>query len=240
MINSDLQSMFGDYKQTNEPTLRITVDFDGDKLVGDLAQVLINEMDRVAGAAGPRLLQDLDQEDVRKYLLTLAYMRRCHVTGSHNKVIDAYRSLKRSVAVPTLWYQVLICIGKALDRDYMIEFQPSSSISESDLLAPEMMLRISDVMFGLQNNGFSVVAGIPKDEEGELAFMAMSHVDGVVKSYLPKSHPVYGFLSSFFATEAVSQALGAMVRVTYGYDADYRTMLSRVVVGNRKQSSMEG
>jgi len=174
------------------------------------------------------MLADVDVEGIRKYLSTLSFMRRVRVAGLNDRVTQAYRGFTRSVACPVLWYQVLLGIGKAIDRDYSIEFIPGTSISESDLLAPEEMQMISDVMFRLQNNGFKVVAGIPLQEEGELDFMAMAHVGETVLSYR-KSHPVYGFLASFFASQEVSQALGALVRIKYGYDSDYRLMLSRVV-----------
>lgn len=227
-INDRMQSMFTDYKPVNEPTLVVRVNLQTDKMVEVLAQTLMSELIRVAGPVGEAMLAGVDVEGIRKYLSTLSFMRRARVAGLNDRVTQAYRGFTRSVACPVLWYQVLLGIGKAIDRDYSIEFIPDTSISESDLLAPEEMQMISDVMFRLQNNGFKVVAGIPTQEEGELDFMAMAHVGETVLSYR-KSHPVYGFLASFFASQEVSQALGALVRIKYGYDSDYRVMLSRVV-----------
>lgn len=227
-ISERMRSMFTDFKPVNEPTIIVKVNLQTDKLVEDLAQALMSELIRVAGPVGEAMLAGVDAESIRKYLSTLSFMRRARVAGLRNQVTQAYRGFSRSVACPVLWYQVLIGIGKAIDRDYSIEFIPDTSICESDLLAPEEMRMISDIMFRLQNNGFKVVAGIPLQEEGELDFMAMAHVGDTVMSYR-KSHPVYGFLASFFASHEVSQALGALVRVRYGYDADYRVLLSRVV-----------
>lgn len=228
MINEKMQSVFADFKQVNEPTLRVVVSFTGTKMVEALASILRMEMARVAGVAGDSYLTNLEVEDIRRYLTTLSWMRCVRVTGLSNKTTQAYNRLMRSVAVPVMWYQVLIGIGRAYDRDYSIEFIPSTSISESDLLAPVEMLAISDLMFSLQNNGLKLVAGVPKEEEGELDFMAMAHVEETVLSYR-HTHPVYGFLASFFATEEVSKALGALVRIRYGVDSDYRVMLGRVV-----------
>lgn len=227
MVNSKMQSMFEDFKPVNEATIIVEVQFEPDQMVQDLAVALRNELIRVAGPVGEPLLDGIHVEDIRRYLCTLSYLRRARVVGAQNKSVNAYRSLVRTVAIPVLWYQVLLGIGKAFDRDYSIEFVPGTSIRESDLLAPEEMLTISNTMFNLQNNGFKVVAGIPKDPEGELDFMAMAHVGEMVLSYR-KSHPVYGFLASFFATQEVSIALGALVRIRYGYDSDYRTLLTRV------------
>lgn len=228
MLSSKMQSMFEDYKPVNEPTIIIKVEFRPGKLVEDLAQALLAELFRVAGPVGERALSEVDVEDIRKYLCTLSWMRRARVNALSNKSIDQYKRFYRSVACPVFWYQVLIGIGKATDRDYSVQFIPGTSISESDLLAPEEMLTLSDIMFRFQNYGFKVAAGIPMDEEGELDFMAMSHVEEVTLSYR-KTHPVYGFLASFFASQEVSKALGALVRIKYGYDADYRVMLNRVV-----------
>lgn len=231
MLNTKIQSLFDDYKLTNEPTIVVTVEFQPGKLVEDLAQALVNELFRVAGPVGERFLSGLDAEDIRKYLCTLSFMRRVRVAGLNNHVTQLYRPFNNNVAVPVLWYQVLIGIGKAMDRDYSIQFVPGTSINESDLLGPEEMRTISNLMFQFQNHGFKVVAGIPKGEDGELDFMAMAHVEETMLSYR-KSHPVYGFLASFFATKEVSQALGALVRIRYGYDSDYAVMLSRVVASS--------
>lgn len=228
MINNRLQSMFDDFKTVNEPTIIVKVEFQPTKMVEDLASALMAELVRVAGPAGEYLLRDLSVEGIRKYLCTESFMRRVHVTGFYNKSIQAYKPLMRSIATPVFWYQVLVGIGEAFDRDYSIKFVPGITISESDLLAPEEMLAISDAMFALQNNGFKVVAGIPKDIEGDLAFMAMAHVEETVLSYR-KSHPVYGFLASFFASNEVSNALGSLVRIRYGMDSDYRILLRKVV-----------
>jgi len=228
MINEKMQSMFQDFKPVNEPTIEVVVEFKPSKMVEDLANALMYELVRVAGPTGEFMLRDVDAEGIRKYLCTLSWMRRVRSAGFSNKSTQAYRGLYRGAACPVIWYQVLLGIGVATDRDYSIRFIPGISISESDLLAPEEMQTISDVMFRFQNNGFKVVAGVPQTEEGELDFMAMSHVEELVLGYR-KSHPVYGFMASFFATKEVSNALGTLVRIRYGYDSDYKVLLTKVV-----------
>lgn len=230
MINTNLQSMFTDSKPVNDPTITVTVALRCSKLVEDLASTLMQELIRVAGPVGDAMLRDVDVESIRKYLATLGWLRRVQSTRSWTKSNLDYKPFVRNAACPVLWYQVLIGMGKAVDRDYSIEFVPGTSIDEADLIDPDTLREISDVMFRLQNNGFKVCAGIPTGEEGELDFMAMAHVEDSVVSYR-RTHPVYGFLASFFASHEVSNALGALVRVRYGYDSDYRVMLSRVVAG---------
>jgi len=227
-MNDMLRSMFNDLNTMNNPTLRVEVNFDGSQMVAALSEILLREMHRIAGVAGGDLLSEVVVDDIRRYLLTTSWMRCAHVIGLSDKIYAPYRRLIRYIAIPVVWYQVLIGIGRALDRDYSIEFYPGASIRETDLLAPEEMLYLSDLMFSLQNNGLKVVAGIPLSEEGELDFMAMAHVEETVLSYR-RTHPVYGFLASFFATREVSEMLGVLVRIRYGCDSDYRTMLARVV-----------
>ena len=228
MLNEKFQSMFNDFKPMNKPTLTVEVNLQCDKLVGDLANILYREMLRLAGPVGDSTLDEVDAEDIRKYLCTLSFMRRTHVAEVSDPITNQYKRFKRSAAVPTLWYQVLICIGEAIDSDYSIKFVPTTAISDKDLIAPEAMLEISNLMFRLQNHGLAVVAGIPKDQNGDLGFMAMSHIGETTLSYR-RTHPVYGFLASFFASKEVSEALGALVRITYGYDSDYQTLIARVV-----------
>lgn len=222
--------MFDDYKTVNDPTVIVTVALPCSKMVEDLSHVFEQELIRVAGPVGDVMLKDVDAEVLRRYLATLAWLRRVQSTGLWNKASQPYKPFVRNGACPVLWYQVLIGIGKAVDRDYSIEFVPGTAIDERDLVDVDTARKISDIMFRLQNNGFKVVAGIPTAEEGELDFMAMAHVEESVLSYR-KTHPVYAFLASFFASREVSDSLGILVRVRYGYDADYKVLLSRIVAG---------
>jgi len=228
MVNQKLQSMFEDYKITNKPTLVVEVDNQPGALMDEMAKSYLSELYRVAGSAGPFLLGEVEQEMIRKYLSTLSWMRACHVVSDKSKVFDAYRSLYRRLAVPVLAYQFLIGIGEALDRDYSIKFVPVATIREKDLLSPDEMRELSDLFFSLQNSGFKVVAGLPQEIEGELDFMAMCHVEGLVLSYR-KSHPVYGFLASFFAQQQLNEVTGSMCRIFYGYASDYAANISHLI-----------
>lgn len=228
MINTKLQSMFADYKTVNKPTVLVVVELNPTKLVTELAKCYLTELHRVAGSAGAFMLDGVELESVRKYLSTLSWMRACHSVSDRSKLVLAYSSLYRRLAVPVLAYQFLIGIGEAIDRDYSIKFVPATTVRENDLLSPEEMRELSDLFFSLQNSGFKVVAGLPQELEGELEFMAMCHVEGTVLSYR-KSHPVYGFLASFFAQQQLNETVGMMCRIVYGYDSDYSANISHIV-----------
>jgi hypothetical protein len=228
MINSKLQSQFSDYKTLNAPTVEVEVELRPSKLVPTLAKCYVTELWRVAGPVGERLLSGVDVDMVSKYLSTLSWMRCCHSVSARAGSYLNYTRLYRKLAVPVLAYQFLIGIGEAIDRDYSIKFVPTTTIREKELLSPEEMLELSNLFFNLQNSGFKVVAGLPNDPEGELDFMAMCHVGEQVQSYR-KSHPVYGFLASFFAQQELNQVTGMMCRILYGYDSDYEVNVSRLV-----------
>jgi hypothetical protein len=194
----------------------------------ELARCYVSELFRVAGSAGAVLLKDVDRDRVRRYLATAGWMRVNHSTAAGGKAFAEYRRLYSKLAVPVLAYQAFIGVGEAIDQDYGIKFVPVATIDGKELLSPDEMLELSDLFFSLQNSGFKIVRGLPHDPEGELDFMAMSHVHGIVRSY-KKSHPVYGFLASFFAQQQLNETIGMMCRIVYGYETDYAANISSLV-----------
>lgn len=230
MINDKLQSLFSDSKKVNEATVIAQVEMNPSKMMSALAEEVRKELERTAPHTGYSDVNDLEISDIDKYLRTLVWMRCERVTNSSSKAFLPYKALERTIAVPVMAYQLLLSVGVAYDRDFSIRFEPVYSISESDLLAPTEMLAISDVMTRLENNGMKVVYGTPKDPSGELDFMALCHVEGIVKGYR-QSHPVYGFLASFFEQKKLNDVTGMMCRVIYGYDSDYRTYVAQIFKG---------
>lgn len=200
-----------------------TVELQPTKVFESLGKLIYQDMVRIYGMLGS---QDaaVTEEEIVKYLKTLVYLRVDIANGSSSKNLTSYKTLRKHVSIPVLVYQLLVQIGPAVDRDYMIRFIPSYSIDGKDLLSLEDLQRVSDEMMGLENHGLKLVFGIPKEEEGDLDFMAMSHVEDVVKSY-KKSHPVVGFYASFFAQQELSQLTGAFCRIHYGYESDYEVYL---------------
>jgi hypothetical protein len=173
-------------------------------------------------------LSEMTSKDIERYLKTTAWLRVCTVVGAADKSFSAYRLLGRRLAIPTLWYQVLVSIGRAYDKDYNIEFVPAYTITQEDLLSPDLMQEISNLLRSFEDRGMKLVYGIPAVQDGELDFMAMSHVDNVVLSY-KQSHPVYGFLASFIRQQKLNEITGMMSRVVYGYDDDYKWYISELM-----------
>jgi hypothetical protein len=221
--------MFKDVKPLNNPSVTVSVEMKPSSMMETLAMETVAEIQRIASSSGQASMLEVDVEDVLKAFKTLVYLRVNAVTHTVNKTIGAYASVRKHFAVPVLMYQLLIPMGVAYDKDYSIEFVPETKLAGEDLLAPQEMMALSDVFRRLENYGFKVVYGIPVSEEGELQFMAMSHVKDAILSYRRKDHPVYAFLASFFKQQELNEVTGSMCRVLYGYDRDFRYYISRLI-----------
>lgn len=221
MISATLQSRFNDSKIMNSSLINVVVSFENSSLITTLAEKLLAELVRVCPYADYAPISELESRDIERYLNTLTWMRVCAVNSSTDKSWSAYKTLSRYVAIPVLMYQLLLCIGRAYDRDFNLEFYPAYNVTQDDILSPEEMDKVSSLFRQFEQSGIKVVYGIPRNPEGELEFMAMSHVEEEVLSY-KRSHPVYGFLAAFFRQQAFNEITGNMCRVLYGYESDYR------------------
>lgn len=228
MLNNLVMSMFEDKKPLNEPTITVKVEMEPGELMYSLAEETVQEVWRIASYSGQDSMLEVEVADVLKAFKTLVFLRVHSVNRTSSEILQRYRGVMRHFAVPVLMYQLLIPIGKAYDKDFSIEFVPETKIAGEDLLAPQEMMALSDVFRRLENHGFKVVYGIPVTPEGELQFMAMSHVTDAVLSYRSKDHPVYAFLAAFFRQETLNVVTGSMCRVLYGYDSDYRYYIARL------------
>lgn len=228
MISTELQSAFNDSKLVNKPAITIHVEVSSTDMIDLMAKKLMAEFQRMAPYAGYTPVSDLTSEDIARYLKTLLWLRVCTVLDTADKSSRCYHPLKKSLAIPVLMYQLLICIGRAYDSEFNLEFMPAYSITEEDLLSPDEMAGLSSLFRSFENSGMKVVYGVPCDREGELDFMAMSHVDDVVVSY-KRSHPSYAFLASFVRQQKLNEVTGLMSRVIYGYDSDYKYQLDALL-----------
>jgi acyl-CoA synthetase (AMP-forming)/AMP-acid ligase II len=102
------------------------------------------------------------------------------------------------------------------------------SIDSKEILSVDQMKEISDAFLTLRAIGFASVVGMPNERSGELGFMACCHVEEVVTSY-KDSHPIYGFLASFFQQAQLNEITGLMCRIVYGYDSDYKLAVRRII-----------
>lgn len=221
MINAALQSKLQDSKIVTMASLTVEVEMKPSSLVSTLAEKLLSELNRVSPYTGYAPVADLEVEDIRKYLNTLVWLRVNHVRGCSDKLVASYRAVSRHLAIPVLMYQLLICIGHAYDKDYNLAFEPVCNFTKDEVLSPDEMEAVSSLLRQFSDSGIKVVFGMPRSEEGELDFMAMCHVEDEVVSYR-RSHPVFGFIASFFSQKELNAITGTMCRVVYGYETDFK------------------
>jgi len=228
MINSQLAQSFEGMQTVTRSLISVQVECVPSGVMEALASSLLSEMERLAPSRGLKELDDLTSEDILNYLKTLVWMRVNYVNRVRLKNGENWDVLYHQLAVPSLMYQILICLGKVRDNEFNIEFIPTTTLSESEILSAAEMSVISDLMVRLHQNGLNCVFGMPKEREGELGFMALQHVSNTVVGYR-KDHPVYGFLASFFCQESLNEITGQMMRIVYGYEADYKFRVAALV-----------
>lgn len=204
----------------------VTVDVQPSDLVSKLAQVISEELIRLANHGMLDVVNEIGTEGILKYLKTLLYLRVLHVNGELRGSMSSYSKSTNYLVVPTFFYQLLIEIGEVRDDDFNIVFKPAYSIESSDLLALDELMSISDFLRRFPT--LSVVSGMPNDKSGSLEFMAMQHVSHEVTSYR-KDHPVYGFLAAFFEQQQFNEVTGTLHRIHYGSMEDYSLMMTTIM-----------
>lgn len=228
MINATLQSELEDLKPISAACVEVKVQFEEGALMHALSEELYAEFERMAPYANYAPIQNLSSDTILSYLATLLWMRVSDVNKASDKTWALYRPSRRAYAVPVLFYQILAGVGITYDKDFNLRFVPAYTISQDRLLSPDEMHRVSRLFRQFEDSGMKIVFGIPKSEEGELDFMAMSHVTAEVVSYR-RSHPVYGFLAAFVAEQQLNEVTGSLSRVVYGHDTDYKARLGALI-----------
>lgn len=228
MINTQLSDALTEMNKIRAATIVTRVEIRPGKMMDRLAKGLYSEIQRLAPYSGFKPVAELEENDILKYLHTLIWLRVCYVNNDQSKSYAKYKYMAKHLEVPVLAYQLLVAIGEAYDKDYSIRFLPEYSVESEHLLSPDEMLTLSDLFCTMREIGFASVKGTPRDTSGELDFMAMCHVEGVVTSYRD-THPVYGFLASFFEQQKLNEITGSMSRIIYGYDTDYELYISSLI-----------
>lgn len=212
--------------------IRVSVSIQPGTMVEDYTQALSLELLRIMKLRGLSEEGTFDAGMIRSYLITLVWLRVRWVNGTFPQ---QYKSIRKTVQVPLLWYALLLQIGEAMDKTYGIRFTPKMEIEDSDLLSSEEMRALSDRFYVMESLGFRVESGVPQDTTGELGFMVMSHIDNKIVSYR-EEHPVHAFLASFMVMEKLDKVVG-VERVRYGYVDAYATAVRDLTVGRSAGSS---
>lgn len=188
-------------------------------------------------------------EDIERYLKTLIWIRSTQTTEP--RALKDYRAAIYSARVPARLAVIMDNLGEAFDHGANIRFIPVCEISSEDLVSPEEIITISNIMEGILAEGYQTVVGIKKDKQGSVDLMsklvlATPESAARVLSYR-KDNPVYAFFAAILQLEIIDLAyedLRLSYRVQYSDQELYRSRYNQYYremdkTGNNSRSDEE-
>jgi len=203
------------------PTIIVDVDLSvTTKMLDEYVRILLTEANRIAGVHH----QDFfELSEMLRYLHTILWVR---VNNVSNSLPREYLPVSKMAHIPILWAAVIELVGVANDEDFGISFRPKFDIKSDKLMSPSEAMEFSRLLGSIERNGFKqTTTGVGRQAEGDLGFMAMSHLESVVVSYR-RDHPMYGFFSSFFQLQTLELLTGLRPRIVYGSKDQFQLYLS--------------
>lgn len=209
----------------SESVVKFTTNLKVGDYVTDVAKFEVQEMKRVTryqmNAPVPSV------EEVENYLVTLLNIR---VLIGNKQPLGAYGRIINALRVPARWYVLLAQVGEAMDTTRRFKFYPELDLSVVDekgntslrpLLSDSEMLEFSEKLDILLEDGYVTVPGVPRDNEGSLAFMSKTTIGNIIRG-MDKDNPAYGFLAFILESEVAAESydnLDLVFRINYSsYD----------------------
>lgn len=215
--------------------------FSDSEMVTEVARFEVQEMKRILRHASNVTIPDVDT--MERYLKTILWMR---IEMSNDVKIGPYHEVSRRVRIPARWYVLMVNVGQAHDAERNFKFTPvydmtpkphtfkqstkaDDMLTDGDkLLTPNELKDWSEIFESYLQDGYSTVAGIPRDFEGSIHLMAKTTIQEIVRG-TDITNPVYAFLASILGAEVVSdtyQDLALMFRIQYSSTDVYETQFS--------------
>lgn len=168
---------------------------------------------------------DIDENEMEKYLNFLLISRIQSITGKTSRNL-------RNLRIPALYALTLNQIGKVEDRVLGVSLVPY--ISDSDVRnlpthTIEDAIEFSQILSIVEDYGFELVKGLPRDDEGSIDFMFFHVSENLVLRHEGKTHSGFAILTSFFKQKQLESVLSQ--RVTYGTIDEYDSMLQDLIYG---------
>ena len=201
-----------DYKE-------IKVDF-GDGILPDFGKTYVNAMNQKLALRGSAREFDVDQ--MNKYLNTILLYRVMY-TAELGRVDSKARMLK----IPALYATSLTHIGTVYDKDLGIQLTPELDKKAIKTMSIEEALQFSRELDIVEDLGFELVEGMPRDKNGEADFMYFHMSEGNITRHDNRAHPSFAVLSAFFRMKQLENVL--TYRVTYGLVTEYEEMLKGLI-----------
>lgn len=167
---------------------------------------------------------EVSEADFQNYFDSLLYYRVCY---AREERVNISRSTLKTVLIPAIFQLALNQIGRAKDRDTLIEFVPGMEKPQF-LLGQEELRRVSDKLEILRDFGLELNPGFKFEPDGNLFFMTWAIVgDNFVRE--DRQAPKYqGVLHAFFEVQQMDGVIRP--RIVYGLRSYYEDLLSTVIV----------
>lgn len=169
----------------------------------------------------------IETQQFERYLTFLLAQRVWMTTGKRYDKRVSY------LYVPSLFAIALLQIGKAYDKELGINYIP---IFDGEVMQYEEAEKISNQILLLQDEGFKMERGLPRDRRGTVEFLtfqyALNHSGEPDKSanvVAPSAAPhiVYAMLMTFFKVQQINSVFNP--RVKYGMINEYHQLLRSLV-----------
>lgn len=153
------------------------------------------------------------EDEVKAYLHFAVYARVRIVNGPACKEWGRHDKFR----IPSFLAVCLAQIGKVERADIGVQLVPEWGEEAIPAITPQNLGRVNAFFGFLEDHGFEMVIGLPKDTSGSLAMMSLHVVEGHIRSTTAEYHPSFAVMAGFFGVTGLANVLGAQAfRVSYG------------------------
>lgn len=194
----------------------VEVDF-GKGIVEGFASNYVSAINSKLALRGSSL--NFSDTEMKSYLNLILKLRIESVNG---RKVD-YRV--KNFLIPALYALSLAQIGMVYDKELGIQLTPV--IKDIEAMTVEQAEMFSFKLHNIQDLGFELVAGLPKEKSGDINMMYFNYTDQLVTRHSSSAHPGYAVLASFFRMQQLENVL--TYRVSYGLIEEYDTLLRGLI-----------
>jgi len=238
MENQNTNDVFGMFGSVNLPDMRAPIDIVDIQV--DFSKGLWQESasmftDRINSLGHDKGIF-VDTIDFERYLTYLLAQRIWMTTGKKYEKRVSY------LYVPSLFAIALLQIGKAYDKELGINYIPVFNVKDQEedssksLMTYEEAETISNKILLLQDEGFKMERGLPRDRRGTVEFLTFQYAlnnsgepDKSANVVAPSATPhiVYAMLITFFKVQQINSVFNP--RVKYGMINEYHQLLRSLI-----------
>lgn len=196
----------------------VEVNFEGG-LVDDFAATYCSAMNNKLELRGSS--KEFNAEKMDKYLNFLLQERINFTTGGKTSKKSKY------LLIPALYALALTHVGYVFDKELGITLKPKTDLKKDDILTEDEAIAFSNELRLVEDLGFELVEGIPRDIKGSVDFMYFQMTETEIMRHSNTAAPSYAVLAAFFRMKRIEDVL--TFRVSYGLISEYEEMLTGLI-----------